>query len=72
MIEIHEEKCDLCGCCVGVCPENCIDLTESRISIAEELCTNCRKCEWACPFEVFEFRREGTQSNPKRLATATI
>jgi NAD-dependent dihydropyrimidine dehydrogenase PreA subunit len=58
MIEIHEDKCDLCGCCVGVCPENCIDLTESRISIVHEVCTNCRKCEWACPFEVFEFHRD--------------
>ncbi len=58
MIEIYEEKCDLCGCCVGVCPENCIDLTESRISIVHEICTNCRKCEWACPFEVFEFHND--------------
>ncbi len=58
MIEIHEDKCDLCGCCVGVCPENCIDLTETRISIVYEICTNCRKCEWACPFEVFEFKRD--------------
>lgn len=58
MIVIHEDKCDLCGCCVGVCPENCIDMTESRISIVDEICTNCRKCEWACPFEVFEFKRD--------------
>lgn len=64
MIEIHEDKCDLCGCCVGVCPENCIDLTESRISIVDEICTNCRKCEWACPFEVFEFKRDGSKIKP--------
>ncbi|MCK4754977.1 MAG: 4Fe-4S binding protein, partial [Calditrichia bacterium] len=23
MILLHNNKCDFCGTCVGVCPENC-------------------------------------------------
>ena len=33
MIEILPDKCDFCGCCVGVCPEDAIELKEAEISI---------------------------------------
>lgn len=65
MIYITPGKCDYCGCCVGVCPEDAIELMESRISIIEERCTNCRKCVWACPWEVIQFRREGVEGLQK-------
>lgn len=64
MIYIRPGKCDFCGCCVGVCPEDAIELMESSIAIIEERCTNCRKCVWACPWEVIEFHREGIESLP--------
>ena len=67
MIHIRPGKCDYCGCCVGVCPEDAIELMESKISIIEERCTNCRKCVWACPWEVIEFHREGTDTLPKEI-----
>lgn len=54
MIEITQDKCDFCGCCVGVCPEDAIELKEAQISINEELCTNCAKCVWCCPIEVLK------------------
>ncbi|MBI2620276.1 MAG: 4Fe-4S dicluster domain-containing protein, partial [Ignavibacteriales bacterium] len=53
--------------CVGVCPEDAIELMESTISIIEERCTNCRKCVWACPWEVIEFHREGGAHLPKEI-----
>ncbi|MCF8259965.1 MAG: 4Fe-4S binding protein [Melioribacteraceae bacterium] len=59
MIEILPDKCDFCGCCVGICPEDAIELKEAEINIVEELCTNCSKCIWACPIEVFKFNRNG-------------
>jgi Fe-S-cluster-containing hydrogenase component 2 len=65
MIYITPGKCDYCGCCVGVCPEDAIELMESRISIIEERCTNCRKCVWACPWEVIQFRQEGVEGLQK-------
>lgn len=63
MIEILPDKCDFCGCCVGVCPEDAIFLKEAEISISEELCTNCRKCVWSCPIEVLKFNRNGVKVN---------
>ena len=68
MIYIRPGKCDYCGCCVGVCPEDAIELQESRIGIIEERCTNCSKCVWACPWEVIEFHREGIAQLPKEIA----
>jgi dissimilatory sulfite reductase (desulfoviridin) alpha/beta subunit len=59
MIEILPDKCDFCGCCVGVCPEDAIELKEAEINIIDERCTNCSKCIWSCPIEVFVFNRVG-------------
>ncbi|MBK7227804.1 MAG: 4Fe-4S binding protein [Ignavibacteriales bacterium] len=55
MIEILPDKCDFCGCCVGVCPEDAIELKEAEIFIIDERCTNCSKCVWSCPIEVIKF-----------------
>jgi len=51
MIVIHDHKCDFCGTCVGVCPENCIDLSEAAIVIDDQSCTMCHKCVWICPVD---------------------
>lgn len=59
MIEILPDKCDFCGCCVGVCPEDAIELKEAEIFIIDERCTNCSKCVWSCPIEVIKFNKEG-------------
>lgn len=55
LIEIKPDTCDFCGCCVGVCPEDAIELQEASIAIVEQRCTNCAKCVWVCPFEVLLF-----------------
>ena len=59
MIDILPDKCDFCGCCVGVCPEDAIELKEAEIKIIDHLCTNCAKCVWACPIEVIRFVKNG-------------
>jgi len=59
MIDIIQDKCDYCGCCVGVCPEDAIELKEAFIHIIDERCTNCSKCVWSCPYEVIVFNKEG-------------
>ncbi len=55
LIKITPDKCDYCGTCVGVCPEDAIELTDSTIDIDEALCTNCSKCVWVCPIDVLIF-----------------
>ncbi|MEN8191457.1 MAG: 4Fe-4S binding protein [Bacteroidota bacterium] len=59
LIEIIPNKCDFCGCCVGICPEDAIELKEAEIKIIESRCTNCVKCVWSCPLEVLKFNKEG-------------
>lgn len=67
MIYITPGKCDYCGACVGVCPEDAIELMESSIAIIDERCTNCRKCVWACPWEVIQFHKEGVAHLPTEV-----
>lgn len=57
MILIQENRCDFCGTCVGVCPENCIELKEVDLIIDHEACTQCNKCVWICPVEAL-YRQE--------------
>ncbi|MEJ2636407.1 MAG: 4Fe-4S binding protein [Calditrichia bacterium] len=54
MILIDEQKCDLCGTCVGVCPENVMGLSITRLTIDHEGCTLCSKCVWVCPVRALE------------------
>ena len=58
MILLHHNKCDYCGTCVGVCPENCIDLAEAELIIDHKICTMCHKCVWICPVEAFFTEKE--------------
>ena len=48
-ILISVEKCDLCGGCVGVCPPDCIVLTEHSLVIIGQECIKCGFCLSACP-----------------------
>lgn len=57
LIHIEPNKCDFCGCCVGVCPQDAIELKEAEITIIEERCTNCAKCVWSCPLEVLKLQK---------------
>jgi len=49
MIRLKDDSCDFCGTCVGVCPENCIELREADLIIDYKLCTECMKCVLVCP-----------------------
>lgn len=51
---IDVERCDFCGTCVGVCPEDAIELRESTILIDKERCILCGDCVDICPLGVPE------------------
>ncbi len=63
MIQIQHDKCDLCGACVGVCPFDALELTESRLSVLHEHCTECDFCVEICPFEVLH--NDGVPLRPR-------
>ena len=58
LIVVKKDLCDLCGTCVGVCPVNCMELTEMELSIDAETCILCRFCIDICPIEALEMTDE--------------
>lgn len=43
------DRCDYCGCCVAVCPVDCVELEESILTLDLETCILCGNCPKACP-----------------------
>ena len=50
------DACIGCGTCGTVCPQNCIDFSETAAVIAEEHCLHCGNCMEACPVGAVERR----------------
>lgn len=46
---IRKEICDLCGCCVAVCPVDAVTLDEFTAVIDKDVCTECGNCIAVCP-----------------------
>jgi ferredoxin len=51
-VVIDSERCDFCGTCVAVCPEDAIELKRTTVIIDDELCTSCRLCIDICPLAI--------------------
>lgn len=60
MITIHHnpDKCDYCGTCVAVCPEDAIELAESSLTICYQRCSACKRCIFVCPIHALEVEDE--------------
>ena len=43
------ENCSQCGKCFSECPQNCIDVTEGKVSINQAHCLHCGRCYEICP-----------------------
>lgn len=48
-IEVHRDRCGICGCCVPVCPPDAITLLAAVLTINNDTCTDCLKCIPVCP-----------------------
>lgn len=46
---IDTAKCQNCGTCIGVCPENAIHTENDKAVIDPDKCEGCGKCAAACP-----------------------
>jgi nitroreductase/NAD-dependent dihydropyrimidine dehydrogenase PreA subunit len=49
MIKINYDKCNVCGLCVKICHESCIDLINDKIQINHKFCSTCTQCIAVCP-----------------------
>ncbi len=54
MIIIDHDLCDLCGTCVGVCPADCISMSDTTLDIDNDACIHCGFCIQVCPMEALK------------------
>ncbi len=48
MLSINTKICDLCGTCIGVCPNKALIL-QKELNVILESCINCGICVSICP-----------------------
>ncbi len=58
MFKLDKDKCLRCGGCVGICPVDALELTETGIVCNEEKCIKCRNCESFCPIGAIKIKKE--------------
>ncbi len=49
MLRIDKSKCDICGTCISICPENALELSDS-LCVDQQKCILCNLCVDVCPF----------------------
>jgi len=52
-MKVNYDKCCYCGGCVGVCPQNALELMETILSVNEN-CNECGICVKFCPVGALE------------------
>ena len=55
MITIDQSKCNLCGWCVEICHEYCIDIHDNVLKINYDYCSTCTQCIAVCPKEALSW-----------------
>ena len=53
-IKINHDKCCYCGGCVGLCPQNALELQETILAVDEKKCNECKICMKFCPVGAIE------------------
>lgn len=51
-----KSRCIGCCCCIQVCAEHCLSLTEEGIAIDRQRCSLCGKCAQACPAQAIHLQ----------------
>ncbi|MBN2250493.1 MAG: 4Fe-4S binding protein [Candidatus Altiarchaeota archaeon] len=50
-IDIDRARCCYCGGCVGVCPQNALELREAILYVDDDKCIGCGICAKFCPVD---------------------
>jgi Fe-S-cluster-containing hydrogenase component 2 len=57
------QVCDLCGACVGICPTNCMDMSEHLLEVVGEDCIKCGFCLPTCPLGALSWNEDNAKTN---------
>lgn len=50
-MKVDSNKCVGCGCCMGVCPAQAIEIKDGKAVIDPEKCLKCETCAAVCPMQ---------------------
>lgn len=48
------QQCAKCLKCVTVCPQNCININDERVTIVQDHCLHCGKCQEVCKYQAID------------------
>ena len=51
IVKIDLEKCEGCGECVDICPNEVLELKDEKAIVANDDCAGCESCVETCPEE---------------------
>ncbi len=57
-MKINRDKCCYCGGCVGVCPQNALELRETILVVDDNKCNKCGICVKFCPVGALALENE--------------
>jgi len=65
-VQVESDRCEGCGSCVDVCPENALEIINGKVVINEDRCAECGACTEVCPNEALGLRRRVRQASRPR------
>ena len=52
------EKCDGCGICAQICPQEAITMQDGKPHVNQEFCVACGECVQACPTQALQGKKK--------------
>jgi uncharacterized Fe-S center protein len=69
-LEIDHAKCNGCGTCKNVCPNNLPEIVNGKAAITSDVCMRCPICKSECPTNAIKFVNQ--ENICKALASAAL
>lgn len=71
MFDIASSKCNACGNCIDVCPQQAIAILNGRAMINQRLCMQCGNCLGVCPTSAIQ-EVSYTHAQPWKRVDTTV
>jgi len=66
VVELDQERCDLCETCIERCPMDVFTMNDNRIEGNVQMCIGCGLCVSTCPSEALSMVARKEQQTPPR------